>query len=204
MTAFKAGAKMSHGSENSELESLLDSSRKRLRHLVSLRMDHRIAARVDPSDVIQEAFVEATQRFEDFRENQECSPFIWLRFITLQKIAQLHRTHMGVQARTVAKERSLAQPDLNASSILLADRLMSQERGPGSELVVCEQKEQLVAAVEGLKEADREIIAMRHFEMLTNAEVASIYQITEDTAYRRYLRALTRLRTAMKTQADLS
>ena len=177
-----------------DLEPLMTANRERLKRMVRLRLDQRLQARVDASDVVQEAFVEATQRKDEFCRDQNCPGFVWLRFITLQKVAQLHRTHLGVQARAVGKEKRYVENDLSASSVVMAQQMAASEHGPLSSLALSEQKEKLMTALEAMKERDREIIALRHFEMLSNLEVATVLEVKEDTAYRRYVRALSRLR----------
>lgn len=164
--------------------------------MVRLRMDSRLNGRVDESDVIQEAFVEASCRYEDFCSGpDDCSPFIWLRFLTLQKLAQLHRHHIKVKARSVGRERNRqdAKPPA-ASSAILAVELMGNKTTPLEAVLREERKRELIRSLENLKEADREILAMRHFEQLSNLEAAEALKVEPETAYKRYVRALKRLK----------
>lgn len=161
-------------------------------------MDHRIKGRVDGSDVIQEAFVEAASRFESFQENQTCSPYVWLRFLTLQKLAQFHRHHIKVKARSVRKEVAAPINYSPASSVILANNFIGNGTTPLEKALKNEQRADIVSVIESLAESDREVLAMRHFEQLTNAETAEALGIPPNTAYKRYIRALQHVRAAIK------
>src|SRR5436309_5856932 len=93
--------------ERQELSELFDRYRSRLRLMVHLRLDRRVQARVDSSDVLQEAFLEATERYEGYRTNPTMPPFLWLRFLVGQRLVQMHRRHLGVKARAAGREVSL-------------------------------------------------------------------------------------------------
>lgn len=188
-------------SQIQELNDLLAANRERLRSLVRLRLDARLNGRVDESDVIQEAFTEAAERFDQFRDNPTCSPFVWLRFLTLQKLAQIHRHHVQVQARSVHREaRKFRAPP--ATSAVMAIEFMGSATSPVDAALREEQKQQLTSALDRLKETDREILAMRHFEQLSNQETAEALEITTETAYKRYVRALKRLKAELGEVAN--
>ncbi len=174
------------------LEQLFEKYRPRLRRMVELRIDRRVAPRFDASDVIQDAYAEAVQRYDGFRVQPSCSDYVWLRFLTLQKLAQLQRKHLAVQGRTVLREHRIDHaPEVNSET--MASLLAGRELTPSGIVAKLENQQQLASAIETLKPADREILAMRHFEQLSNAEVAEILAIETDAAYRRYIRALRRL-----------
>lgn len=177
------------------LTSLLEQNRDRLKRIVRLRLDGRLQGRIDESDVIQEAFTEAAERFADFDQKQECSPFVWLRFLTLQKLAQLHRHHFKVQARTVNKEVSpRVNPQLAASSSIMAIEFAGAETTPSQVAMAKELQETVAGSLEKLDPSDREILAMRHYEHLSNQEASEVLDISTDAAYKRYVRALKRLK----------
>ena len=181
---------------NTELNQLLEDSRERLRRMIKLRMDRRLAGRVDESDIIQEAYAEAAHRFEKFQQDSEpCSPFIWLRFLALQKLAQAHRHHIKVQARSVLKEQKGRHSNMPPmTSAVMAFEFVGNKISPLDAIMVEEARRQVTEALDALKEVDREILAMRHFEQMSNKEVAEALDIPLDTAYKRYIRALTRLK----------
>ncbi len=179
---------------NQALDELLADNRERLCRIVRLRLDSRLTGRIDESDVIQEAFVDASARYSSFEENSEVSPFVWLRFLTLQKLAQMHRKHIRVKARSVRREASL-----EASSVILADELIKDGTTPIEAALRAERKKQITAAIDSLGESDREILALRHFEYLSNQECAEVLAVETATAYKRYARALERLRAALES-----
>ena len=163
--------------------------------MIQLRMDRRLKGRVDESDVIQEAFSEAATRFETFcNEGTDCSPFIWLRFLTLQKLAQIHRHHIKVQRRSILKEVRRTPLECAATSAVMAVDFSGNKSTPLDAILRDELRQSVTQALDGLKEEDREILAMRHFEQLSNAEVAEAIGISPNSAYKRYSRALGRLR----------
>ncbi len=177
-----------------ELNQLLSGNRARLLRMVRLRIDSRLTGRVDESDVIQEAYAEAATRYEDFCIDRHCSSFVWLRFLTLQKLAQIHRHHIKVQARSVKREATLQKPTPAATSAILAREFMGKAATPVETVMLAEMKRQLKEALDRLKDSDREILAMRHFEQMDNQEVAETLGIQKDSAYKRYVRALKRLK----------
>ena len=173
---------------------LLTEHRPKLRRMVSLRMDRRIQQRVDPSDVIQEAYIEAAQRLGDYLKNPEVPFFVWLRFLTHQKMLQVQQRHLGVQARDPRQEMSLQKNYGQATSAAIVAQLIGKDDTPGMAAVKAEMRIQLESALEELDELDREVLALRHFEQLKNGEVANILGISTKAASKRYFRALGRLK----------
>jgi RNA polymerase sigma-70 factor (ECF subfamily) len=177
------------------LQDLLEGSRSRLRRMVRLRLDPRVQGRVDPSDVIQEAYLEVSRHLADYLRDPKLPFFLWLRLLTAQKLALAHRQHLGVRARDAGREVSLyrgAYP--KASSAALAAQLMGRLTTPSQAAVAAELKVRLQEALNGMGELDREVLALRHFEQLSNAEAAQVLGIKETAAANRYVRALERLR----------
>ncbi len=180
------------------LGELFAQHRERLRRMVQLRLDRRLNGRVDASDVIQEAYIDATQRFPDYQANPEVSPFVWLRFLTTQKLAQLHRFHLGTQARDAGREVSIdAGGRLEASSAALAAKLAGRFSSPSNAANRAELRQQIQDALNSMEEFDREILALRHFEQLDNNETAQVLDIETQTAYKRYVRAIRRLKDSL-------
>ncbi len=178
---------------------LLDRDRDRLRRMVALRLDHRLVGRVDPSDVIQDAQLEAARRLNEYLDNQAMPFFLWLRLITGQRIAQLHRLHLGAQMRSAGREVSLQRHPLpEASSAALAANLMGRLTDPPDAAVRAEVKVRLQEALNAMDPIDREVLALRHFEHLSNAEAALELGVSEEAAKKRHLRAVKRLRTVLE------
>ncbi len=167
----------------------------RLHRMVLLRMDRRVQGRVDASDVIQDAFLEATRRLGAYLKDPRMPLYLWLRFLTSQRLLQIHRRHLGAQARNVEREISLyhsAVPE--ATSAALAEQLVSQRTSPSQVAIRVEMKMRLQEALNAMEPADREVLALRQFESLTNREAAQILGIGEPAASQRYVRALQRLK----------
>jgi RNA polymerase sigma-70 factor (ECF subfamily) len=180
------------------LGTLLNQDRERLRRMVALRLDSRIAGRVDPSDIIQDAQLEATRRLPEYLARPTMPFFLWLRLITGQKILELHRHHLGAQARDARRELSLQrEPMPEATSAALAANLLGRRTDPPDAAIRAEMKFRLQEALNSLDEIDREVLTLRHFEHLTTTETALELGITEEAAKKRHIRAIRRLKTVL-------
>jgi RNA polymerase sigma-70 factor (ECF subfamily) len=175
--------------------SLLSRHRERLRRMVALRLDQRLQGRIDASDVIQEAFIDASAQLAAYLENPVMPFFLWLRFLTGIRLAKLHRHHLGTQMRDVGREVSLYRGTMPlTSSAALAAQLLGKETRPSEAAMRAELKIRLQEALNSMDPVDREVLALRHFEQLSTAETAQVLGIKEAAAGKRYLRALERLR----------
>jgi RNA polymerase sigma-70 factor (ECF subfamily) len=177
------------------LGQLLDGYRKRLRRMVRLRLDPRLQGRLDASDVLQEAYLEATRRLAEYLRDPKMPFFLWLRYLTGQKLLELRRRHLGTQGRDAGREISLYQGAMvPASSSCLAAQLLGKITAPLQAAIRAELKRRLQDALNGMEPLDREVLALRHFEQLDNTETAGVLGITPSGASSRYLRALKRLK----------
>jgi RNA polymerase sigma-70 factor (ECF subfamily) len=177
------------------LGELLSRYRDRLRLMVRLRLDRRLQGRIDSSDVIQEAYLEAAERFEDYARKPDMPFFLWLRFLTAQKLLVLHRQHLGVKSRDAAREVSLYRGALpEASSAVLAAQLVGHRTTPSQAAMRAEMQIRLQEALNSMDPIDREVLALRHFEQLSNGETARVLCLRESAASQRYARALLRLK----------
>jgi RNA polymerase sigma-70 factor (ECF subfamily) len=175
--------------------ALFDRDRDRLRRMVALRMDRRLQRRVDPSDVIQEAHIEAMTRLPEYLRHSKLPFFLWLRLIVGQRLALLHRCHLGAQARDAGREIGLYHGPLPAAtSAALAARLLGHFTQPSAAAVRAERKIRIQTALNTMDALDREILALRHFEQLSNSETAQALSLSTSTASKRYVRALQRLK----------
>jgi RNA polymerase sigma-70 factor (ECF subfamily) len=174
---------------------LLARHRERLCRMVALRLDQRLQARIDASDVIQDAFVDASKQLADYLRDPVMPFYLWLRFLTGIRLAKLHRHHLGTQMREVGKEVSIYRGALpQTSSAVLAAQLLGKESRPSEAAMRAELKVRLQEALNTMDPMDREVLALRHFEQLTGAETAQVLGIKPAAAGKRYLRALERLR----------
>ena len=167
--------------------------------MIALRIDPRLRGRVDPEDVMQEVFVEATERLDYYREHRPMSFFVWLRFLAGQKLDQAHRFHLGTQKRDAGKEvRLQAGGGPEASSVVLASAIVASRQLTPSRIMSREEQQQhLIGVLDSLQPNDREILLMRHFEQLTNSEAAEILGLSAPGASLRYVRATARLKEAL-------
>jgi RNA polymerase sigma-70 factor, ECF subfamily len=178
---------------------LIERHQDRLLRLVGFRLDRRLRGRIDASDILQEAFVEVTRRQSELPLQAESSLFLWLRFLVLQKLAEVHRRHLGVRARDATREVSIY--DASATSVpskVLARQLLGKLTSPSEAAMRAELKYRLEQTLNSMNSLDREIIALRHFEQLSNAEAAQVLGISDSAASTRYVRAIRRLRPALE------
>ena len=177
------------------LAKLFTAHRGRLRLLAELRLDRRLRRRVDPSDAVQEAYLEASRRLEGYLKKPLLPFFLWLRFLTRQKVQEIHRRHLAARKRDVrleATRKDEGPPD--ASSESLSDLFVKGGTSPSEAAQRAELKLLLLRALESMEPIDREVLALRHFEQLSNADAARELGIEEETAKKRYSRALKRLK----------
>lgn len=174
---------------------LLMRHQERLRSMVALRLDRRLQGRIDPSDVLQEAYLTASMQLADYLKNPTMPFFLWLRLVTGQKLVALHRHHLGTQGRDAGREVSLYRGALpEASSVALAAQLLGHETRPSEAAMRAEMSIRLQEALNSMDLLDREVLVLRHFEQMSNTEAAQVLEIRESAASKRYVRALQRLK----------
>jgi RNA polymerase sigma-70 factor (ECF subfamily) len=182
------------------LGELWNRYRERLKRMVRLRLDRRLQGRLDPSDVLQEAFLDFARRAGEFAENPEVSFFLWLRTLTGQRLQMIHRQHLGAKMRDAAREISLHRaPMPQATSVSLAAQLLGHFTSASAKVARAEMQILLQEALNGMDPIDREILALRHFEELSNAETAEVLGIDPSAASSRHVRALKHLRQVLKS-----
>jgi RNA polymerase sigma-70 factor (ECF subfamily) len=175
--------------------ALLARHQERLTSVASFRLDPRVRGRVDAADVIQEAFMRATQHRADFFQQSTQSLFLWLRWMVGNTLLELHRHHLGAQMRDARREVSAHCSDGEDSTrAALVAQLTCSVTGPATAAGRADVKARLNEALGKMDPADREVVALRHFEQLTSVEAAQVLGIQERAAAKRYLRALERLR----------
>ena len=177
------------------VEQLMDRHRNSLRRMIQLRLDQRLMQRMDVSDVIQDVLMEANRRLTDYLANPVIPFHLWIRQIAKDRIIDAHRRHRVSAKRSIDREQpqtGKGPPD--QSTMELANQFRDQALTPAAAATQRELAEQIESAVQLLRENDREIILMRHYEQLNNQEIAQSLGLTEPAASMRYLRALKRLR----------
>jgi RNA polymerase sigma-70 factor (ECF subfamily) len=178
---------------------LLERHREALRRMIAMRMDQKLARRVDASDIVQDVLVEANRRLADYLERTRMPFHLWLRHLARDRLIDAHRMHRGAARRSLDREQPLERPETDERSAFdLAASLRDRELTPAAAATHHELEQRFQAAIEVLDDTDREVILMRHFEQLTNGEVAETLELSEAAAGMRYLRAMRRLRNLLQ------
>jgi RNA polymerase sigma-70 factor (ECF subfamily) len=181
------------------LGRLLQRYRPRLHAFIASRLDQRVRARVDPSDVVQDVQLEVTRRIDDYLERRPMPFHLWIRRTAYEKLLKVQRHHRRRARRSVNREVPLPE----SSSLLLAKPLLAGGLSPSQQLAARELAERVGHAVAELAETDREVLLMRHMEGLNYAEIVCLLGIEADAARKRYGRALLRLRKVLKNHGLL-
>ena len=184
------------------LAEYFDLTRERLKRIIQFRLDYRLSGRVSESDVLQDTYVRAAQRVDRFLAQEDPMPFfVWLRLEIRQKLQEIHRFHFGAEKRDVRREFRPERLEQSAkTSMAMAAHMVAQMTSPSRLMERAEQITRLEGILNDMNELDREVIALRHFEELSNSETAEVLQIEPSAASKRYLRALKKLRDIMQSE----
>lgn len=183
-------------------QALLIRHRERLKFMVAVHLDRRLAARIDPSDVVQEALLEAAQGLDDYLRQRPLPFYPWLRQLAWERLIDLHRRHLHAQRRSVKREEPLALHLSDESAMQLAERVLARQSSPSQRAIRSELRSRIRAALDRLGERDRAVLVLRHLEQLSTKETAAVLGITEGSVKTRHLRALERLRVLLESQAE--
>jgi RNA polymerase sigma-70 factor (ECF subfamily) len=184
------------------LVDLFARHRDRLTRMVRLRLDRRLQGRVDPSDVLQEAHLEVLRRAGDYVRDPAMPAFLWFRLLAGERLLHAHRRHLGAQMRDAGQEISLHQGAFpQATSASLAALLLGRLTSPTRAAQRAEMQVRLQTVLNQMDPVDREVLALRHFELLSNGEVAQVLGLSKAAASNRYVRALKRMKEIL---SDLS
>ncbi|EMI47044.1 sigma-70 family RNA polymerase sigma factor [Rhodopirellula sp. SWK7] len=173
--------------------------RPRLWQIIHFRLSDQIRARVDADDVLQEVYLDAEKRLVHYVEGDFPSLFLWLRLVTGQTLSRVHRRHLATESRSTLRESNPKNEDLwGNTSLCLSQRFIAHLTSPSQAAVKVELMAEVRSALSAMSDIDREVVALRHFEELTNQEVATELGITPKAASLRYVRALERLRSVLE------
>jgi RNA polymerase sigma-70 factor (ECF subfamily) len=182
------------------LAALYDRHRDKLRRMVQVRLDPRLKGRVAASDVLQEAYIDALKRFPHYFDKPDQPFFGWLRLIVGQRLADVHREHLAAKKRDVRHELAFGHPQgPRGSAACLASCVAGSLTSPSGAAARNEDVARLESALNELDDIDREILLLRHFEELPNAETATVLGLQAPAASKRYVRALARLKQIMES-----
>ena len=183
---------------------LLDLYGERLKRMVALRLNAHLRGRVDPSDVFQEATIQALRGLPAYLDRPELPFYLWLRWLTGRTLQGIHRQHLDVMARDPKREVRLAEMEMPAaSSDALAAQLLASDTRPLEAALRAERRRRVQAALDALDSAEQEVLALRHFEELSNAETAHVLKVSEAAASKRYVRALRKIKCALNDGHDI-
>jgi RNA polymerase sigma-70 factor (ECF subfamily) len=185
--------------DSAAAEAVLVSHRDRLRRMVAVRLDRRIAARVDPSDVVQEALADAARGLPGYLRKPPLPFYPWLRQFAWERLVKLHRHHIHVQRRSVAREERRPGGLNDESTRILAKMLVAGGPSPSDRMIRDESRERVRAAMARLTAGDRNILVMRNLEALSMSEIAAVVGVSEGAVKVRHLRALRRLQALLET-----
>jgi RNA polymerase sigma-70 factor, ECF subfamily len=169
-------------------------------NMVASRLDRRLAARLDPSDIVQETLAEAAGRMDDYLGNPTLPFFGWLRLIAGEHIREAHRQHLFAQKRSITRESRVPE-FTDESAVSLVRQLMAHDTSPSNRLVRQERCEQVKEAMATLSLQDRGVLAMKYVERLSIAEMAEALGMSEPGVKGRHMRAVVRLKALLEADA---
>jgi len=186
------------GGDCGALADLFERHRGRLEQMVRVRLDRRLQGRLDPADVLQDAYLDVARRFKEYAADPSLPFYLWLRLLAGQRLTDLHRHHLGAKVRDAGREAALGQGRVpQASSESLAELLLGRLTSPSRAAVRGETQARVQEALSAMDPVDREVLVLRHFEMLSNEETAQVLGLKPSAASNRHIRALKRLKEIM-------
>jgi RNA polymerase sigma-70 factor (ECF subfamily) len=188
--------------DNDARDQLLVRHRDRLRRMIAVRLDRRLLARLDPSDVVQDVLVQAHRRLESYLHDRPLPFYPWLRQIASEVLLKLHRRHLHARKRQVDREEPLDVGLPDESALELAERLLARGSSPSRHALREELRRRVRRALAALSERDREVLVLRHLEQLSTREVAEVLQISEGAVKTRQVRALARLQALLGREIE--
>jgi RNA polymerase sigma-70 factor (ECF subfamily) len=189
--------------DDAAVDRLLARHRSAVRRMVQLRMDPVLARRVDASDIAQDVLVEAHRRLRQYLKNPLMPFHLWLRQMAKDRLIDAHRRHRVAARRSLDREQPLdVRLPGDQSTRNIALELCDDQLTPAAAATWRELKRRFEVACRQLEPQDQEIVMMRHFEQLSNAEAAQALELSPQAASMRYLRAIRRLRELLANEAN--
>lgn len=182
----------------SALGEVFSDHRTSLERIVQYRLDPRIRGRIDPADVLQEAYIEISRRLDEYLAKPAVSPLIWMRQITLQILIDLHRRNFRDKRSPLFETRTGGFSSPDESALLDSPWLVGTNTSPSRFVARAEEAVLVQNALSQLNEVDREILTLRHFELLSNQQAAEVLSISKTAASNRYVRAVARFGLVIK------
>jgi RNA polymerase sigma-70 factor (ECF subfamily) len=183
-------------------ERLWKQHRDRLRRMVRARIDPFLAACVDPSDVVQDALLDAAHKFPAYLQARPLPFYPWLRCLTLERMVRLRRHHQA-HKRNPGGERGMS-PLRDGSTIRLADVLAAKTTTIGGSLMRAELRRKLENALEGMSDRYREVLTMHDLEEFSFREIGEATGVAEGTIKVRHFRALQQITKHLENDPGLA
>lgn len=196
-----ATIRRARGGDRAAMVALFQQLEPSLLRLVRMRLDPALRRRLDPADVVQQAWIDAVERFPSWCARPELPFQVWARLVTSEALSRAHRHHLGARMRDAMLEARRIDSRASVSAAALTDELVAGSTSPTQAARREEVRSRVLAALEELDEVDREIVALRQFEGLSNEDAATELGIDPSAASKRFLRALVRLRPALQLLA---
>ncbi len=184
--------------DRSAAQTLLDRHRNRLKRMVQVHLDDRLAARVDPSDVVQESLLEASRRLGEYAQGRPVALYPWLRAIAWQKLLKVHQHHLA-QKRSITRERQWDLSLSGASADELVNCVGGSQSSPSERVARAERQLYVRRLLEQLAPRDREVLVLRYLEQLPPSECAEVLGVSHETYVKRHMRAVRRLRQLLES-----
>lgn len=178
--------------DSEAVDKLLARHRNRLRRMVAVRMDKRLAARVDPSDVVQEVLTEASRKLPDCLGQTRLPFYAWLRQLARERLIEEYRRHVGAKARSVTREEREEMWLPDHSAVQLAARILASGTSPSMRAARKELHVKVQQMLSRMSPTDREVLVLRYLEQLSTAQTAAVLGLTVDGMKSRQRRALER------------
>ncbi len=191
------------GGDEAALGELFGAHRERLKRLVRMRLDRRLRSRVDPSDILQEAYLDLARKLPAYASRPTMPFFLWVRLVVVERLIRTHRAHLDAAARDAGREVAPGMAGPRADSASIAAQLLGRFTTASRAAVRAERRRSLEEALEAMGPDDREVIVLRHFEELSNEEAAAVLGVSKAAASKRHVRAMLRLKSALEKTPDL-
>lgn len=195
--------RISEGDETA-LAEVFGARRERLKRLVRLRLDRRLQRRVDPSDVLQEAYLDLARKLPAYAKNPTTPFFLWIRLVVVERLIRIHRAHLDAAARDAGREVPIQPGGPRADSASMAEQLLGDFTTASRAAEEAERRRWLTTTLDGMDPLDREAIVLRHFEELSNEETAGVLGLSRAAASKRYVRAMLKLKSVFAKVPDLA
>jgi RNA polymerase sigma-70 factor (ECF subfamily) len=182
------------GGDRAALSEVYRAYQPQLVRMVELRLATTLRRRIDPADVVQEAWLEILRRFDEWCARDDVPFPVWVRLTTRQALAETTRRYLARGIEAAPRDERAYLSSTNVSAVGMADAFVASTTSPTQGAQREEVRIRVLDAIEALDPVDREIVALRHLEGLSNADTAAELKIEPSAASKRYTRALLRLR----------